>query len=105
MPEHVRPGLVENAGGQLMCPWPKCRLPLTMQGTVVATKPYTVHVDHRRVATVSAAGGELTNTFAVIIHLTCEAGHLSQVALETDAEGTRTETWWDDDPKPEEGEL
>jgi hypothetical protein len=105
MPERVRQGLVENAGGQLMCPWPKCRLPVTMHYAVVATKPYTTHVNHIRVSVVAAAGGELANTFATILHITCEAGHAAQVSFETEAQGTRCETWWDDDPQPKEGEL
>ena len=99
MPEHVRPGLVENAGGQLMCPYPKCRLPVTMHQAVTATKPYTVHVNHRRVSVVSAPedGEVLATTFAVVIRCTCEAGHESSVAFETEPEGTRCESWWEVD--------
>jgi hypothetical protein len=96
MPEHVRQGLVENAGGQLMCPHPRCRLPVTMHQAVTATKPYTVHVNHRRVATVAADDG-LQSTFAVVIDLTCEGGHESKVAFETEPEGARVESWWEDE--------
>lgn len=108
MPEHVRQGLIENAGGQLMCPWPQCRLPVTMHHAIVATRPYTVHVDHRRANVVAAGDGELSGTFALIAHITCEEGHFSQVVFETTEAGTRCETWWDDtpdDPQPTDEEL
>jgi hypothetical protein len=105
MPERVRQGLVENAGGDLRCPHKGCGLSVSLRQVVVATKPYTVYVDQLRSNTVASDGGLLASSMAVVVYLGCGEGHLTHIAMETTEQGTHTETWWDDTPEPKEGEL